>query len=476
MLSKFIDWVVALVLVLSLFACSSPSQKETPSTVPSAPPTPSSEEVETTKRKQELTEHMYGPELKVLGDWIIDNEALVVTSEQPINFVQAYHEQNKITVKNGGYLKIVDSYIRSDFRFLLELHDTSKLIVENSKLIWQGNGAVIINLDSSVVEATDSELDFVGIASGNRPPLYTTVDLSNSSIRQLEIDLFDLANIVVEGLGAGFIQDRTISSERFRMTLKNVNITDEVTAWIGNVEATFRNSNLGQIMASRGSKLNIEKSTVREVVPRVSGYSGHISNLPSGPVSSFRLDLPVTQGPSIYIVDSTIEEGWYFRYDSKSNIEFRNSHLSVLRPMGRNYASVYDSIVKEVWIWDTSGEIRFHNSPIGWIGNVMNYPGQKNDILLSGDITVEDEDWRKRLYHWGETVIRREFFFSLMKGSADFVIKNEEGTIIDQFVIGTSATRRVLVFDREQRHFKVFVNGTYKKTLELSSDTFVLFR
>ena len=36
----------------------------------------------------------YGPELQVSGDWIIDNETVVVTSEQPIYFAQDYHEQN----------------------------------------------------------------------------------------------------------------------------------------------------------------------------------------------------------------------------------------------------------------------------------------------------------------------------------------------------------------------------------------------
>jgi len=257
------------------------------------------------------------------------------------------------------------------------------------------------------------------------------------------------------------------------MTLKNCNITGEVVSWIGNVEATFRNCNLGQISPDKGSKLNIVKCAIREIVPRVIGYSGLISNLPSGTISSFRLDLPVTQGPSIHIVDSTIENGWYFRY-SESNIEFRNCHFSVLRPMGHNYTSVYDSTVKEVWVWDTSGEICFHNSPIGWIGNIMNYPGHKNDILLSGDIMVEDEDWRERLCHWGETVIRREFFFLSVSGSGDCVIKDDEGTIIDQFAMGTSATQRVLVFDREQRHFTVYFNDTYSKTLELSSDASVL--
>ena len=36
----------------------------------------------------------YGSELQVSGDWIIDNETVVVTSEQPIYFAQDYHEQN----------------------------------------------------------------------------------------------------------------------------------------------------------------------------------------------------------------------------------------------------------------------------------------------------------------------------------------------------------------------------------------------
>ena len=93
-----------------------------------------------------------------------------------------------------------------------------------------------------------------------------------------------------------------------------------------------------------------------------------------------------------------------------------------------------------------------------------------NDILLSGEIIVEDEDWRKRPFNWGETIIRREFFFSLPSGSGDCVIENEEGTIVGQFVIGTSTIKKVLAFDREQRKFKVYLNGILKKTLELSSD------
>lgn len=409
----------------------------------------------------------YGPELQMSGDWIIDNETVVVTSEQPIYFAQDYHEQYRIIVRNGGILKIIGSYIRSDFRFLLELYDTSKLIVENSDLeVQEAKGAVITNMDNSVIEAKNSKLDFVGIASGNRPLSYTAVDLSNCSIGQLVLDIFDVTGVVVEGIGAGNIDDRTISSNKFRLTLKSSTVRREVTSWIGNSDVTFRNCDMGQISPDKGSTVTIENSTIREMVPRVSDYSGIISDLSRGFVSSFQLNLPGSQGPSINIVNSTIENGWYFRYDSGSNIEFRNSYFSVLRPMGFNYASVHDSTVTEVWIWDTSGEINFQNSPIGWLGNIMG----PNDILLSGNVTINDQNWRKELLNWGTTTIRREFFFSLTSGSGDCVIKNEEGTIVDQFFVGTSAIQKVLVFDREQRQFKVYLNGTLKKTLELSSD------
>ncbi|MBU4227717.1 hypothetical protein KJ599_08880 [bacterium] len=410
----------------------------------------------------------YGPELQISGDWIIDNETVVVTSEQPIYFAQDYHEQHRIIVRNAGVLKITDSYIRSDFRFLLELYDTSKLIVDNSNLeVQEGKGAVITNMDNSVIEAKNSQLDYVGIANGNRPLSYITVDLDNCSISQLELDLFDLTGVVVEGIETGNIEDTTISSEKFRLTLKNCVVRREITSWIGDAEVTFKNCKMGQISPDEGSEVNIENSTIREIVPRVSGYSGIISDLPSGDISSFQLNLPATQGPSINIINSTIENGWCFRYTSGSNIEFRNCHFSVLRPMGYNSAAVYDSTVEEVWIWETSGEIYFQNSPIGWIGNIMG----PNDILLSGEITVEDEDWRERLLNWDTTVIRREFFFSLPSGSGDCAIENEEGTNVDQFVIGTSTIQKVLVFDREQRKFKVYLNGILKKTLELSSDS-----
>jgi hypothetical protein len=409
----------------------------------------------------------YGPELQISGDWIIDNETVVVTSEQPIYFAQDYHEQHRIIIRNNGALEITDSYIRSDFRFLLELYDTSKLIVENSNLeVQESKGAVITNMDNSVVEAKNSQLDYVGIGSGNRPPLYITVDLDNCNIGQLVLDLFDLTGMVVEGIGTGNIEDGTILSERFRMTLKNCVIRREVTSWIGDAEVTFKNCKMGQISPDEGSEVKIENCTIREIVPRVSDYSGVISDLPSGDISSFQLNLPATQGPSINIINSTIENGWFFRYTSGSNIEFQNCHLSVLRPMRYNSASVYNSTVDEVWIWETSGEIYFQNSPIGWIGNIMG----PNDILLSGEITVEDEDWRKRLLNWETTIIRREFFFSLPSGSGDCVIENEEGIIIDQFVIGTSTIKKVLAFDREQRKFKVYLNGILKKTLGLSSD------
>jgi len=410
----------------------------------------------------------YGPELQISGDWIIDNETVVVTSEQPIYFAQDYHEQHRIIIRNAGVLKITDSYIRSDFRFLLELYDTSKLIVDNSNLeVKEGNGAVITNMDNSVVEARNSQLDYVGIGSGNRPPSYITVDLDNCNIGQLVLDLFDITGLVVEGIETGSIEDGTISSEKFRLTLKDCVIRRDVTSWIGDAEVTFRNCKMGQISPDEGSEVNIENCTIREIVPRVSDYTGVISDLPSGDISSFQLSFPATKGPSINIVNSNIENGWFFRYTSGSNIEFRNCRLSVLRPMRYNSASVYDSTVKEVWIWWTSGEIYFQNSPIGWIGNIMG----PNDILLSGEITVEDEDWGKRLLNWDTTVIRREFFFSLPSSSGDCVIKNEEGTNVDQFVIGTSTIQKVLVFDREQRKFKVYLNGILKKTLELSSDS-----
>jgi len=254
----------------------------------------------------------------------------VVTSEQPIYFAQDYHEQYRIIVQNDGVLKITDSYIRSDFRFLLELYDTSKLIVENSNLeVQEGKGAVITNMDNSVVEAKNSQLDYVGIGSGNRPPSYITVDLDNCNI---------------EGIGTGNIEDGTISSEKFRMTLKNCVIRREVTSWIGDAEVTFKNCEMGQISPDEGSKVNIENCTIREIVPRVSDYSGVISDLPSGDIYSFQLNLPATQGPSINIINSNVENGWFFRYTSGSKIEFRNCHLSVLRPMRYNSASVYDSM------------------------------------------------------------------------------------------------------------------------------------
>ncbi|MCG2791340.1 MAG: hypothetical protein L6305_06280, partial [Actinomycetia bacterium] len=199
----------------------------------------------------------------------------MVTSEQPIYFPQDYHEQHRIIVRNDGVLKITDSYIRSDFRFLLELYDTSKLIVENSNLeVKEGNGAVITNMDNSVIEAKNSQLDYVGIASGNRPLSYTTVDLYNCSIGQLELDFFDLIGMVVEGIETGNIEDGTISSEKFRLTLKNCVVRREVTSWIGDAEVTFKNCKMGQISPDEGSEVNIENSTIREIVPRVSGYSG----------------------------------------------------------------------------------------------------------------------------------------------------------------------------------------------------------
>jgi len=414
----------------------------------------------------------YGPERQISGEWIIDNETVVVTSEQPIYFAQDYHEQYKIIVKNGGVLKIIDSYICSDFRFLLELYDTSKLIVDNSNLeVQEGKGAVITNMDNSVIEAKNSQLDYVGIASGNMPLSYTTVDLYNCSISQLELDLFNMKGVVIEGLSTGNIEDRTFSSERFRMTLKNCVVKREITSWIGDAEVTFKNCKMGVISPDEGSVVNIENCTMREIAPRVSGYSGIISGLPQGNVSSFQLNLPATHGPSINVVNSTIENGWYFRYFSGCNIEFRNCHFSVLRPMRNNFASVYDSTVREVWIWWTSGEIYFQNSSIGWIGSIMG----PNDILLSGDITVEDKNWRERPFNWGETIIRREFFFSLPSGSGDCVIENEEGIIVDQFVVGTTLIKKVLMFDQEQRNFEVYLNGTLKKTLELSSDANVIF-
>ncbi|MCX6087760.1 MAG: stalk domain-containing protein [Caldiserica bacterium] len=422
----------------------------------------------------------YGPELQIKEDWIIDNETVVVTSEQPISFVQSYHEQYKIIVKNGGVLKIIDSYIRSDFRFLLELYDTSKLIVENSNLGWQKgldvglSGAVITNMDNSVVEAKNSELDLVGIANGNGLLSYTTVDLDNCRIEQLELDLFDLKGVVIDGLSTGNIEDRTFSSEKFRMKLKNCVVKGEVTSWIGDAEVTFKNCKMGQISPDEGSIVNIENCTMREIVPRVSSYSGVISGLPQGNVSSFQLNLPEKNGPSINVVNSTIENGWRFRYFSGCNIEFRNCYFSVLSPMGNNYASVYDSTVREVWLWWTSGEIHFENSPIGWIGKIMG----PNNILLSGYITVEDKNWQSNRWvnNWGDTIIRREFFFSFPSGSADCIIKNEEGTTVDQFVVGTIPIKKVLTFDKEQRNFKVYLDGILKETLELSSDSDVAFR
>ena len=421
----------------------------------------------------------YGPELRISGDWIIDNETVVVTSEQPIYFPQDYHEQYKIIVRNGGVLKIIDSYIHSDFRFLLILYDTSKLIVENSNLGWQKgldvglSGAVITNMDNSVVEAKNSELDLVGIANGNGSLSFTTVDLDNCRIEQLELDLFDLKGVVIDGLSTGNIEDRTFSSEKFRMKLKNCVVKGEVTSWIGNAEVTFKNCKLGQISPDEGSVVNIENCTMREIVPRVSSYSGVISGLPQGNVSSFQLNLPAKNGPSINVVNSTIENGWYFRYFSGCNIEFRNCYFSALRSMGNNYASVYDSTVREVWLWWTSGEIHFENSPIGWIGKIMG----PNNILLSGYITVEDKNWQSNRWvnNWGDTIIRREFFFSLTSGSADCIIKNEEGTTVDQFVVGTIPIKKVLAFDKEQRNFKVYLDGILMKTLELSSDSDVAF-
>jgi hypothetical protein len=305
-------------------------------------------------------------------------------------------------------------------------------------------------MDNSVVEAKNSQLDYVGIGSGNRPPSYITVDLDNCSIGQLELDFFDLTSMVVEGIEIGNIEDGTISSEKFRLTLKNCVIRKEVTSWIGDAEVTFKNCKMGQISPDEGSEVTIENCTIREIVPRVSDYSGVISDLPSGDISSFQLNFPATKGPSINVVNSTIENGWFFRYTSGSNIEFRNCHLSVLRPMRYNSASVYDCTVKEVWIWWTSGEIYFQNSPIEWIGSIMG----PNDILLSGKITVEDEDWRKRPFNWGETIIRREFFFSLPSGSEGCVIKNEEGTNVEQFVIGISAIKKYWHLTRNRGNLK----------------------
>jgi hypothetical protein len=324
-------------------------------------------------------------------------------------------------------------------------------------------------MDYSVVEARNSNLDYVGIGSGNRPPSYATVDLVNCNIDQLSLDLFNVKNFVIDGIGTGTIDDLSLSSDRFRITLKNCEVEKEITTWIGDADVTFRNCNMGQISPDIGSNVTIENCTIREIVPRVSDYSGLISNLSRGFITSFQLNLPETQGPSINIINSTVEDGWYFRYFSGSNIEFRNCYFSILRPMRSNSASIYDSVVKELWIWETSGEIFFQNSPIGWIGNIMG----PSDIFLSGHITVGDSNWRKWLLNWNGTILKREFFFSRTSGSGDCVIKNEEGAIVNQFIVGVSAISKELVFDKEQRYFEVYLNGTFKKKLELSSNAAV---
>ena len=419
-----------------------------------------------------VTKPAYGPELVVSGDWIIDNETVVVSSAQPIHFEQAYHSEHKIIVKNGGTLKVLASYIRSDFRYPLELYDTSTLIVEDSVLIDEQlylSGAEIVNLDRSVVRANNSKLDLVGIGSGNRPPSYTTVFLSNCSVRQLQVDLFDVEPIVIEGLGLGVIEDYTLSSKGFKMTLHNVNITGELVSWIGNADVTFRNVDYGHISAQSGSKVTVIGSRIREIVPRITGYSGPISGLPSGSVASFQLDLPPAQGPSIHIAESFISRGWYVRYWD-SDIDFRNCQISTLRPSGHNHTTVSDSVIGELRLWDTTGELHFSNSPVEWV-MVMNYPGYSNDILLTGDITVQDKDWDKGLSHWGETVIRREFSFSPTTGSKHITITDEEGVVVEEFVLGDSSVKKILIFDRPQRRFKVFVDGVLRTTLMLCSDS-----
>ncbi|MHB0885450.1 MAG: stalk domain-containing protein [Bacillota bacterium] len=420
----------------------------------------------------EAARPVYGPERVVSGDWVIDGEAVVVSADEPVYFQQAYHEEHKIIVKNGGTLKVLGSYIRSEHRYLIELYDTSTLIVENSRLIDEErylSGAVIVNLDRSVVRAKDSRLDLVGIGSGNRPPSYTTVELSNSSVRQLEIDLFDMDPIVIEGLKPSTIEDYTLSSKTFSMTLRNVKVTNEIVSWIGDVDVTFRNVDYGQISPEAGSKVTLTGSTIREITPRITGYSGTISGLPSGSVSSFTLDLPPTQGPSFRIAESSISRGWYVRYWD-SDIEFRNCRISLLRPMGRNHAAVYDSVIGQVSVWDTTGEMHFSGTPIG-SAMVMNYPGQSNDIVLTGDISVKDKDWDKGLSHWGETVIRREFTFSPTAEPKHITTKDDKGAMVEDFALGDAPVKKILVFDRPERRFEVFVDGVLKATLVPFSDS-----
>ena len=416
----------------------------------------------------------YGSELTINEDWIIDSRTIEIKPEQPVYIKQNYHEQYKIVIKNNAVLKIENSYIRSDFRFLIVLCDKSKLIVENSKLGGPDElGAVVITLDESIIEAKDSQIDSVGLSYGNGPFSFITVNLVNCKVNSLQLDIFHVNGIVIEGFAPGNVTEKTISSEKFQLSVKNSYIND-IISWTGNADVTFRNCEIDQISADEGSILRVEKCSIKEIVPRVTSYSGIISNLLKGHVDYFQLNIPAENGPSIVIIDSTIEKGWYFRYFNGCNIEFRNCFFSVLRPMGSNYALVVNSVVNELWVWWTSGEIHFENSPIGWIGKIMG----PNDILLSGNITVEDPNWRNRGWtnNWEGTVIKREFIFSTVFGNGLCTIKNEKGAIIESFLVATNPIKKILSFDEECRQFNIYLDDVLVQILELSSNSNVTLK
>jgi hypothetical protein len=73
---------------------------------------------------------------------------------------------------------------------------------------------------------------------------------------------------------------------------------------------------------------------------------------------------------------------------------------------------------------------------------VMNCPGNRNDVLLTGDVTVQDNERNKGLSHWGETVVRRESIFPPSGRPKRIVVRDEQGAVVDGFVLGRASGSR----------------------------------
>lgn len=351
------------------------------------------------------------------GNIHLHDSAILIIRNATFDFQQDFHEQYGIVLRGNATLRIINnSVLTSSQRFLVGLFDNSQVIVDSSTALNDtlGRGAYFQPNDNSTFSCKDSLIDAVGDMYSYTNESLANITIQDSTVHAVAFHFPLNSSANVQNVGTGFIAElRLLKSETslpYNLTIFTSTIENEVNAWVkDSADVTFSNCRFHQISMDDQASVSLINTTVTELVPRFGDVAIALSNLTTGQIDSFEIDLSAANSFVIRVRDSYVG-GYYIRTFS-TNLRIDDSHLVCLRPAGDSFVTVNNSIVDELMFWDFTGSVNFRNCVAENWADTRNYPPAVNNFLIRGTVVINRADLINAGMgnQWLSTIVRREF-------------------------------------------------------------------